>query len=178
MSSPASGHGRVIALRGPVIDVSFDAGPLPQIDEALRIDWDQPSVLIAEVQSHLNQTTTRAVALQPTSGLRRGTPVHPSGQPITMPVGEAVLGRLLDVMGEVRDRGDALPASIERWPIHRQPPALNVQTEAGAIFETGIKVIDLLAPLPQGGKAAMFGGAGVGKTVLVMELIHAMAEKY
>ena len=178
MSSPASGHGRVIALRGPVIDVSFDGGPLPQIDEALRIDWDQPSVLIAEVQSHLNQTTTRAVALQPTSGLRRGTPVHPSGQPITMPVGEAVLGRLLDVMGEVRDHGAALPASIERWPIHRQPPALNVQTEAGAIFETGIKVIDLLAPLPQGGKAAMFGGAGVGKTVLVMELIHAMAEKY
>jgi len=95
-----------------------------------------------------------------------------------MPVGEAVLGRLLDVMGEVRDHGAALPASIERWPIHRQPPALNVQTEAGAIFETGIKVIDLLAPLPQGGKAAMFGGAGVGKTVLVMELIHAMAEKY
>ncbi len=101
-----------------------------------------------------------------------------TGGPVTMPVGDAVLGRLLDVMGEVGDLGAPLPAGIERWPIHRAPPPLAAQTAATAVFETGIKVIDLLVPLAQGGKAAMFGGAGVGKTVLVMELIHAMVAKY
>ena len=101
-----------------------------------------------------------------------------TGGPITMPVGDAVLGRLLDVLGEIGDRGPPLPADTERWPIHRRPPPLAAQTGSGAVFETGIKVIDLLVPLAQGGKAAMFGGAGVGKTVLVMELIHAMVEKY
>jgi F-type H+-transporting ATPase subunit beta len=120
----------------------------------------------------------RYARLQPTAGLRRGAPVTATGGPVTMPVGDAVLGRLLDVMGEVRDLGAPLPAGIERWPIHRAPPPLAAQTAATAVFETGIKVIDLLVPLAQGGKAAMFGGAGVGKTVLVMELIHAMAAKY
>ncbi len=134
--------------------------------------------MTAEVQSHLDQSTVRAVALQPTAGLRRGAPVQATGGPITMPVGDLVLGRLLDAVGEVRDLGTPLPADIERWPIHRRPPPLTAQTETGAVFETGIKVIDLLVPLAQGGKAAMFGGAGVGKTVLVMELIHAMVEKY
>ncbi len=134
--------------------------------------------MTAEVQSHLDQSTVRAVALQPTAGLRRGAPVQATGGPITMPVGDSVLGRLLDAVGEVRDLGTPLPADIERWPIHRRPPPLTAQTETGAVFETGIKVIDLLVPLAQGGKAAMFGGAGVGKTVLVMELIHAMVEKY
>ena len=179
MSAPlATVRGRVAALRGPVIDVTFDAGPLPPIEEALQIEWDQPGLLIAEVQSHVDPRTVRAVALQPTSGLCRGTPVKLTGKPITMPVGDAVLGRLLDVMGEVRDLGTPLPAGIERWPIHRRPPSLSEQAKAGSVFETGIKVIDLLVPLAQGGKAAMFGGAGVGKTVLVMELIHAMVEKY
>ena len=130
------------------------------------------------MQSHLDYTTVRAVALQPTAGLRRGTPVQATGGPMTMPVGDAVLGRLLDVTGEVKDLGPALPDDTLRWPIHRRPPPLAAQTGTGAIFETGIKVIDLLVPLAQGGKAAMFGGAGVGKTVLVMELIHAMVEKY
>ncbi len=161
-----------------MIDVAFDAGPLPPIEEALRIEWDRPELLIAEVQSHVDERTVRAVALQPTAGLSRGTPVKLTGKPITMPVGDAVLGRLLDVMGEVRDLGAPLPADIEQWPIHRRPPSLSEQAETGAVFETGIKVIDLLVPLAQGGKAAMFGGAGVGKTVLVMELIHAMVEKY
>jgi len=176
--SPASSHGRVVALRGPVIDVGFDAGPLPQIEEALRVQWDRPGTLVAEVQSHLDSTTVRAVALQPTAGLPRGASVQATGGPLTMPVGDAVLGRLLDVMGEARDHGAPLPDGIERWPIHRRPPLLTARTAATAVFETGIKVIDLLVPLAQGGKAAMFGGAGVGKTVLVMELIHAMAEKY
>jgi F-type H+-transporting ATPase subunit beta len=168
----------VVAVRGPVIDVAFDTGPLPQIEEALRVGGGPSDHLIAEVQGHLDGTTVRAVALQPTAGLRRGAPVTATGGPVTMPVGDAVLGRLLDVMGEVRDLGAPLPAGIERWPIHRAPPPLAAQTAATAVFETGIKVIDLLVPLAQGGKAAMFGGAGVGKTVLVMELIHAMAAKY
>ena len=171
-------RGRVVALRGPVIDVAFEPGHLPPIDQALRIDWDQPGPLIAEVQSHLDEATVRAVALQPTAGLRRGDAVEATGKTITMPVGDAVLGRLLDVMGNIQDLGAPLPADTPRWPIHRHPPPLAAQTRTGAIFETGIKVIDLLVPLAQGGKAAMFGGAGVGKTVLVMELIHAMVEKY
>ncbi len=170
--------GRVIALRGPVIDVAFDSGTLPRISEALRVTRDRGDTLVAEVQSHLDLTTLRAVALQPTSGLRRGAMVEATGHPITMPVGDEVLGRLLNVLGEVGDDGPPLPATMTRWPIHRPPPPLSAQAKAGAVFETGIKVIDLLIPLAQGGKAGMFGGAGVGKTVLVMELIHAMVEKY
>jgi F-type H+-transporting ATPase subunit beta len=177
-SPPAPARGRVVALHGPVIDIAFAAGTLPPIEAALRIAWDRPAVLLAEVQSHLDSATVRAVALQPTAGLRRGTAVEATGGPLTMPVGTAVLGRLLDVMGAVQDGGAALPPEIERWPIHRRPPPLAAQTAASTVFATGIKVVDLLAPLAQGGKAAMFGGAGVGKTVLVMELIRAMAEKY
>jgi F-type H+-transporting ATPase subunit beta len=177
-ASLSHSHGRVVALRGPVIDVVFEAGPLPRIEEALQVKWDQPASLVAEVQSHLDETTVRAVALRPTAGLRRGTIVEATGSPITMPVGDAVLGRLLDVLGETGDRKSALPPDLPRWPIHRPPPPLIAQAASGAVFETGIKVIDLLVPLAQGGKAGMFGGAGVGKTVLVMELIHAMAEKY
>jgi F-type H+-transporting ATPase subunit beta len=165
-------------LRGPVIDVAFQTGVLPQIQEALEVAWDQPGHLTAEVQRHLDEATVRAVALQPTAGLRRGATVRATGGPVTVPVGDAVLGRLLDVMGNVRDHGPPLPADITRWPIHRQPLPLAAQTGTGAVFETGIKVIDLLVPLARGGKAAMFGGAGVGKTVLVIELIHAMVEKY
>jgi F-type H+-transporting ATPase subunit beta len=130
------------------------------------------------VQTHLSETTARALALQATAGLRRGARVQACGGPIAAPVGEAVLGRLLDVTGATRDDGPALPALIERRPIHRAAPALAAQTGSTTLFSTGIKVIDLLAPLAQGGKAAMFGGAGVGKTVLVMELIHAMVERY
>jgi len=170
--------GQVVALRGPVIDIRFPAGALPDIQEALQVARDQPGFLTAEVQSHLDDTTVRAVALQPTAGLRRGAAVHATSEPIMVPVGDAVLGRLLDVLGTVQDHGKPLPADIARWPIHRAPPPLTAQTGAGDVFETGIKVIDLLVPFAQGGKAAMFGGAGVGKTVLVMELIHAMVEKY
>ncbi|HEX2939861.1 MAG TPA: F0F1 ATP synthase subunit beta [Rhodopila sp.] len=173
-----SGPGRVVALRGPVIDVAFDSRDLPRVQDALVVEWDRPTRLMAEVQSHIDEATVRAVALQPTAGLRRGTPVQATGGPLTMPVGDAVLGRLLDVVGEIGDRGAPLPADTLRWPIHRLPPPLAAQAGAGALFETGIKVIDLLVPLAQGGKAAMFGGAGVGKTVLVMELIHAMVDKY
>jgi F-type H+-transporting ATPase subunit beta len=120
----------------------------------------------------------RAIALQATSGLRRGTEVQSTGGPLTAPVGDAVLGRLLDVIGTVHDHGPPLPADTPWLPIHRAPPPLAAQTGASTVFETGIKVIDLLVPLAFGSKTAMFGGAGVGKTVLLMELIHAMVSRY
>ena len=169
---------KVLAVRGAVVNVTFSDGKLPGLDEALVVEWDQPGVLVIEVQAHLDERTVRGVALQSTAGLKRGTPVHATGQPLTIPVGDSLLGRLLDVTGAVRDDGPALPAAMPRWPIHRAAPPLGERSPATAIFETGIKVIDLLAPLAQGGKAAMFGGAGVGKTVVIMELIHAMVQSY
>ena len=168
--------GSVTAVRGAVLDIAFDGGSLPLLDEALVVDTDPP--VLAEVQLHLDSRSVRAIALQSTAGLSRGTAVRATGAPIIVPVGDAVLGRLLDVTGALRDRGPALPPDTPYWPIHRAPPALAEQTAATTMFETGIKVLDLLVPLAQGGKAAMFGGAGVGKTVLVMELIHAMVARY
>ncbi len=171
-------EGVVHAVRGAVVDVVFAGPDLPAINSALIVNWDRPTTLILEVHSHLDQKTVRAVAFQSTAGLARGVSVHASGGPVTVPVGEAVLGRLLDVVGDPKDDGPALPDAIPRRSIHALPPLLSSQTGAADVFETGIKVIDLLAPMAQGGKAAMFGGAGVGKTVLVMELIRAMVEKY
>src|SRR6202795_4536736 len=178
MAQSTQPRGKVLAIRGAVVDVAFDAGELPRLEEALVVEWDRPGTLIVEVQAHLDEGTVRGVALQATAGLKRGVPVRATGHPITVPVGDPVLGRLLDVVGNVRDNGPPLPSDMSRSPIHRTAPPLGDRSPATAIFETGIKVIDLLAPLAQGGKAAMFGGAGVGKTVLVMELIHAMVEKY
>ena len=177
MRDGAAAPGRVRAVRGAVLDVAFDSGALPSIGEALRIDTGEQT-LIAEVQSHIDAAVVRAIALQATSGLRRGTAAVATGGPLTAPVGDAVLGRLLDVSGTVHDHGPPLPADTPWLPIHRAPPPLSAQTAATSVFETGIKVIDLLVPLAFGGKAAMFGGAGVGKTVLLMELIHAMVERY
>jgi len=171
-------RGRVTAVRGAVVDVAFDAGTLPMIEEALVIMTDDGPPIIAEVQAHLDESTVRALALRSTNGLRRGAPVRASGGPIEVPVGEAMLGRLIDVTGVPGDNGAPLPADVPRRAIHRKPPPLAAQGAETKIFATGIKVIDLLTPLAQGGKAAMFGGAGVGKTVLVMELIHAMVERY
>lgn len=170
--------GRVVAVRGAVIDVRFDEGALPAIHTALEVDWDRGEPLVLEVHGHLDLATVRAIALQPTAGLARNTAVRAMGQSISVPVGDAVLGRLLDVVGAVRDRGPALPPDTPRRAIHALPPSLAQGTSGNSVFETGIKIIDLLTPLAQGGKAAMFGGAGVGKTVLVMELIHSMVEKY
>jgi F-type H+-transporting ATPase subunit beta len=174
----AQPDGVVQAVRGAVVDVVFESTNLPPINSALVVEWDRPEPLIVEVHSHLNLTTLRAVAFQSTAGLARGVAVHATGGPVTVPVGEAVLGRLLDVVGDTHDNGPALPKGTPRRSIHARPPALNAQTRTTEVFETGIKIIDLLTPMAQGGKAAMFGGAGVGKTVLVMELIRAMAEKY
>jgi F-type H+-transporting ATPase subunit beta len=161
-----------------VVDVAFDGIQLPRLEEALIVEWDQPGSLIIEVQAHLDERTLRGVALQATAGLKRGVFVRATGLPVTVPVGDSVLGRLLDVGGDVRDNGRPLPTDLPRLPIHRSAPPLRGRSPATSIFKTGIKVIDLLAPLAQGGKAAMFGGAGVGKTVVIMELIHAMVKNY
>ncbi len=177
-NTPTPPGGIVHSVRGAVVDVVFAETELPQINFALVVEWDRPGPLILEVHSHLDLTTVRAVAFQSTAGLARGVAVRATGGPVTVPVGKAVLGRLLDVVGDPRDNGPALPEDTPRRPIHASPPALGSQTRTTEVFETGIKVIDLLTPLAQGGKAAMFGGAGVGKTVLVMELIRAMVENY
>jgi F-type H+-transporting ATPase subunit beta len=172
-------EGKVVAVRGAVVDVRFDGGQaLPPVNSALTVHWDRPQTLVLEVHSHIDTATVRAIALRATSGLARGVAVQATGAPLSVPVGDAVLGRLLDVLGNIGDNGAALPADTLRRPIHSLPPRLEDETSATKIFETGVKVIDLLAPLVQGGKAAMFGGAGVGKTVLVIELIHAMVKKY
>jgi F-type H+/Na+-transporting ATPase subunit beta len=172
-------EGQVVSVRGAVVDVRFDGvQALPPVNSALTVLWDRPETLVLEVHSHIDTATVRAIALRATSGLARGVAVHMTGAPLSVPVGDAVLGRLLDVLGNIGDNGADLPANVLRRPIHNPPPRLEDETSATKIFETGVKVIDLLAPLVQGGKAAMFGGAGVGKTVLVMELIHAMVEKY
>ena len=178
MGPTSATGGRVTAVRGAVLDVVFDGTALPPIDAALVVSPDHGAPIIAEVQSHLDETTVRAIALQSTAGLRRGVAVRATGAPLEVPVGDAVLGRLLDLTGTVGDNGKPLPPEVPRRPIHRSPPSIAVQSGATEIFSTGIKVIDLLTPLAQGGKAAMFGGAGVGKTVLVMELIHAMVQRY
>ena len=175
---PGHGHGIVHAVRGAVVDVAFDGAVLPPINTALVVEWDRPGPLDLEVHSHLDLTTLRAVAFQSTAGLARGVGVRATGGPVTVPVGAAVLGRLIDVVGDPQDNGPPLPADTPRRSIHARPPLLREQTRTTEVFETGIKVIDLLTPMAQGGKAAMFGGAGVGKTVLVMELIRAMVEKY
>ena len=176
VSAPALDAGRVAAVRGSVLDVRFAEGRLPPINAALAIGLD--GALAAEVQMHLNETTVRAVALQSTDGLARGAPVRVSGASITVPVGDMMLGRLIDVMGRPQDGGPAIADDAERWPIHRAPPALDAQSGTRTLLETGIKVLDLLAPLARGGKAGLFGGAGVGKTVLVTELIRTMVETY
>ncbi len=175
---PVPPGGVVHAVRGAVVDVVFAGAELPPINEALHVEWDRPTPLVLEVHSHVDLTTLRAVAFQSTAGLARGVAVRATGGPVAVPVGEAVLGRLLDVVGDPQDEGPALPEDTPRRSIHALPPPLGAQTRTTDVFETGIKVIDLLTPMAQGGKAAMFGGAGVGKTVLVMELIRAMVEKY
>jgi F-type H+/Na+-transporting ATPase subunit beta len=178
MEQPKTINGRVIAVRGAVVDVAFDGVALPPVEDALIITPNDGSAITVEVQAHLDENTVRTIALQSTSGLSRGASVRSCGGPIEVPVGEAVLGRLLDVTGAIGDKGQPLASDTPRRPIHRHSPSLAAQSDSTELFATGIKVLDLLTPLAQGGKAAMFGGAGVGKTVLVMELIHAMVERY
>jgi len=181
-SSPAAvatlAEGQVVAVHGSVIDVRFASNHLPCINEGLRIVRADGTSVLVEVEQHLDTRTVRTVALADTSGLSRGAVAVPTGGPICVPVGEAVLGRLLGPYGEPIDRGAPLPASLERRPIHAPAPAVSKLDASVKRFHTGIKVIDLLAPLVSGGKAAMFGGAGVGKTVLIMELIRTTVERH
>ncbi|MCW9089453.1 MAG: F0F1 ATP synthase subunit beta [Gammaproteobacteria bacterium] len=167
-------QGQISAVRGNVVDVRFSP-PLPPRNHQLRTGADEKVVL--EVQTHLNLDTVRCIALTPTRRLGRGMTVKNMGTPLEMPVGEALLGRMLNVFGDPVDGGDPIKAS-EHWPIHRPLLPLADRTTGTEVFETGIKAIDLLAPLERGGKSGMFGGAGVGKTVLINELINNMAEQY
>ena len=171
-------QGVVAKVSGSVVDVRFEHGRLPKINTALRVIWDGPNELILEVQQHPDPQTARCVAIQETAGLTCGAAVENTGAPITVPVGDAVLGRMLNVVGAPIDNGPPFEDDAPRAKIHRPPPPLASQTAATDVFQSGIKVIDLLAPLAHGGKAAMFGGAGVGKTVLIMELIRTIADRY
>ncbi len=173
--------GKVVQIIGPVVDIEFEGGQLPAIYNAVRITGDaggQQVNLIVEVEQHLGENRVRTVAMKPTDGLQRGMTATDEGGPISMPVGPETLGRVLNVLGEPVDFPDQPVKSKERWPIHRQAPSLEEQSTELKMFETGIKVIDLLEPYLQGGKIGLFGGAGVGKTVIIMELINNIAMKH
>jgi len=171
--------GRVVQVIGPVLDVEFEPEHLPELYNAVVIDHagnGAPAIrLTAEVQQHIGRNQVRAVAMSSTDGVVRGMEVVDSGQPITVPVGEAALGRILNVLGEPVDEGEPIPSTAERWPIHRETPKFVDLEPKTEVFETGIKVIDLIAPFVKGGKIGLFGGAGVGKTVIIQELIHNVA---
>jgi F-type H+-transporting ATPase subunit beta len=178
MADDARSTGTILEIKGVVIDARFPDGELPSIHNALEIDrGGEGAPLIAEVQQHLGDDRVRAVAFDTTDGLARGTAVTDTGAPISVPVGERTLGRIFNVLGDTIDEGADL-APGERWPIHRDAPAFDQLNPTEEIFETGIKVVDLLAPYVKGGKIGLFGGAGVGKTVLIQELIHNIAQEH
>ena len=171
--------GKVVQVIGPVLDVEFEPEQLPELLNALVIDHPgngtPPIHLTAEVQQHIGRNQVRAVAMSSTDGVVRGMDALDTGKAITVPVGQAALGRILNVLGEPVDEGDPIPPDAERWPIHRETPKFVDLEPKTEVFETGIKVIDLIAPFVKGGKIGLFGGAGVGKTVIIMELIHNVA---
>jgi len=173
--------GKVVQVIGPVVDIEFPDGHLPEIYNAVRITGtvgtDEVSIVV-EVEQHLGDNRVRTVAMKPTDGLQRGMTATDLGQAISMPVGPATLGRVLNVLGEPVDYPEKPVEAKESWPIHRPAPTLEQQSTELKMFETGIKVIDLLEPYLQGGKIGLFGGAGVGKTVIIMELIHNIAMKH
>jgi F-type H+-transporting ATPase subunit beta len=183
--------GRIEEIQGVVIEAVFP-DKLPEINHAIKVrrpeatreeeDIDPAAArdewLVCEVQQHLGDDRVRAVAMDTTDGLSRGTEVVDTGAPITVPVGKVTLGRIFNLLGEPIDLGDELPDDVERWPIHREAPTIEALVPTTEIFETGIKVIDLLAPYAKGGKVGLFGGAGVGKTVIIQELIHNLAQEH
>jgi F-type H+-transporting ATPase subunit beta len=174
--------GRIEEITGVVVDVVFPE-QLPEIFSAIVIEVDEGNgreamSVVCEVQQHLGDDRVRTVAMDATDGLERGDRVVDTGGPITVPVGDETLGRIFNLLGEPIDGGDPLPADIERWPIHRPSPQATDLTPTQEILETGIKVVDLLAPYAKGGKIGLFGGAGVGKTVLIQELIHNIAQEH
>ena len=179
--------GRVTRVQGSVIDVEFPVGYLPDIYNALKVDintvgnteGDTVHEITLEVEQHLGDSTVRAVALKPTDGLVRGALVRDTGGPISVPVGDVTKGHVFDVTGNILNAKPGEHIEItERWPIHRNPPAFDQLESKTQMFETGIKVIDLLTPYVQGGKIGLFGGAGVGKTVLIQEMIQRVAQNH
>ena len=169
--------GKITQIISAVIDIKFPEGELPEINDAIEITRTDKTKLVVEVAQHLGDDTVRCIALGPTDGLVRGMDAVSTGAPISVPVGEETLGRIFNVLGEPIDNGEALTTK-ERMPIHRPAPSFEEQATSSEMLETGIKVVDLLCPYQRGGKIGLFGGAGVGKTVLIQELIHNIATEH
>lgn len=182
--APQGGVGKIVEVKGPVVDVRFSEAEIPEIYNALTLqleaqeDGQEASQLTLEVQQLLGDDVVRTVAMGATDGVRRGLDVQDTGQPIAVPVGSAMLGRVIDVLGNPVDEAGPVDEADDRWPIHRSSPNFDELTTSAEQFESGIKVIDLLCPVRRGGKAGLFGGAGVGKTVLITELINNIALQY
>ena len=174
----AESVGRISQVLGAVVDVDFTGAVLPEIYDAIRVPREGQADLILEVQNQLGNNIVRTVAMDSTDGLQRGVPAHAQGQPIAVPVGEATLGRIFNVLGLPVDFADPIPADVYRRPIHQDAPEFEEQSTRIEVFETGMKVIDLIAPMTKGGKTGIFGGAGVGKTVTIMELINSIATEH
>lgn len=171
--------GKVRRIIGPVVDIFFEEGGLPGINNAIKIVDKKKGINVTlEVHQHLGDNVIRCIAFSPTDRLTRGMLAEDTGDSVMVPVGEATLGRIFNVTGEVIDKGEPLPENVPMKSIHQYPPDIEDQETKWEVFETGIKVIDLLAPFPKGGKVGLFGGAGVGKTVIIMELIRNIAEKH
>ncbi|MBM3144057.1 MAG: F0F1 ATP synthase subunit beta [Chloroflexi bacterium] len=173
----AKAKGRILQIQGGVVDVEFPTGELPEIYEALEIPQNGGAPQILEVQKHLGDNWVRCVAMDTTDGLQRGVDVYGTGAPIRVPVGPITLGRVFNVLGRPVDGGEAVEADLY-YPIHRPAPPFEEQSTRVEVFETGVKVIDLIAPFTKGGKTGIFGGAGVGKTVIIMELIRSVAKEH
>ena len=169
--------GKITQIIGAVLDIKFTEGKLPAINEAIRITRKDGEVLVVEVSQHLGDDVVRCIAMGPTDGLIRGMDAEATGAPISVPVGEHTLGRMFNVLGEPIDN-EAPPQDVEYMPIHRKAPSFDEQATSTEMLETGIKVVDLLCPYQKGGKIGLFGGAGVGKTVLIQELIHNIATEH
>ncbi|HLI24006.1 MAG TPA: F0F1 ATP synthase subunit beta, partial [Acidimicrobiales bacterium] len=179
-SRPPAADGRVVAIAGPVVDVEFPPGELPEINTAVDMEIElegDKTTITAEVALQIGEGRVRCICLKPTDGLRRGTAVRNSGHGISVPVGDAVLGHVFNVTGDLIDRTEMGEAD-DRWEIHRPAPDFDALEPRAQMFETGIKVIDLLEPYVQGGKIGLFGGAGVGKTVLILEMINRVAQQF
>ena len=169
--------GKITQIIGAVLDIKFPEGALPEINDAIRVPLKNGGELVVEASQHLGDDTVRCIAMGPTDGLVRGMEAIATGGPISVPVGENTLGRMFNVLGNPIDEIDA-PKDVEHWPIHRPAPAFEDQATSQEMLETGIKVVDLLCPYQKGGKIGLFGGAGVGKTVLIQELIHNIATEH
>ncbi len=181
MTENALKDGRVVAIAGPVIDCEFPRGSLPEINTALEMTITvegKDNTMLAEVAQHLGDSRVRAVCLKPTDGLKRGTPIRNTGRGISVPVGAKVLGHVWNAWGDALNAPAGYADDLERWDIHRPAPAFDTLESNAKMFETGIKVIDLLTPYLQGGKIGLFGGAGVGKTVLITEMIRRVAQNH